>query len=127
MIRPWYRSRLFWLGVPGLVFLIWLWADSENSKTYYSLRWKTPSYRGFGIGCQHGFIEGWIGRPYQGFGLSAGHGHRAVPAVWFAQIPAQKHSGTQPGCQRKLPDRLQRQHPLLEQLLPGHFADHRRQ
>ena len=25
MIRPWYRSRLFWLGLPGLVFLLWLW------------------------------------------------------------------------------------------------------
>jgi hypothetical protein len=67
MIRPWYCSRLFWFGVPGLAFLLWLWADSENSSTYYSFRWKTPSYRGFGIGCQHGQIGGWIGRPYQGF------------------------------------------------------------
>ena len=25
MIRPWYRSRLFWFGVPGLVFLLWGW------------------------------------------------------------------------------------------------------
>jgi hypothetical protein len=25
MIRPWYRSRLFWLGLPGLVFMLWLW------------------------------------------------------------------------------------------------------
>ncbi len=25
MIRPWYRSRLFWLGIPGLMFLMWLW------------------------------------------------------------------------------------------------------
>ncbi len=25
MIRPWYRSRLFWLGIPGLVFMLWLW------------------------------------------------------------------------------------------------------
>ncbi len=23
--RPWYRSRLFWLGMPGLVFLLWGW------------------------------------------------------------------------------------------------------
>jgi hypothetical protein len=28
MMRPFYRSRLFWLGVPGLVFLVWLWVDS---------------------------------------------------------------------------------------------------
>ena len=25
VIRPWYRSRLFWLGLPGLVFLLWAW------------------------------------------------------------------------------------------------------
>jgi hypothetical protein len=25
MIRPWYRSRLCWLGLPGLVFLLWAW------------------------------------------------------------------------------------------------------
>jgi hypothetical protein len=25
MIRPWYRSLLFWLGIPGLLFLLWLW------------------------------------------------------------------------------------------------------
>lgn len=25
MILPWYRSRLFWLGIPGLLFLIWAW------------------------------------------------------------------------------------------------------
>ena len=30
MIRPWYRSRLFWLGVPGLLFLLWAWGDSNR-------------------------------------------------------------------------------------------------
>ena len=25
MPRPWYRSHLFLLGIPGLVFLIWCW------------------------------------------------------------------------------------------------------
>lgn len=25
MIRPWYRSVLFWLGIPGLLFLLWGW------------------------------------------------------------------------------------------------------
>jgi hypothetical protein len=28
--RPWYRSRLFWLGVPGLVFLVWGWWKSGS-------------------------------------------------------------------------------------------------
>lgn len=30
MIRPWYRSRLFWLGLPGLAFLLWAWRDSST-------------------------------------------------------------------------------------------------
>ena len=30
MIRPWFRSRFFWLGIPGLLFLFWAWVDSEN-------------------------------------------------------------------------------------------------
>lgn len=25
MTHPFYRSRLFWLGLPGLAFLLWLW------------------------------------------------------------------------------------------------------
>jgi hypothetical protein len=29
MIRPWYRSRLFWLGLPGLLFLLWAWVNSN--------------------------------------------------------------------------------------------------
>ena len=40
MIRPWYRSRLFWLGVPGLVFLLWLWWDSMHFSTAISVAWE---------------------------------------------------------------------------------------
>lgn len=28
MIRPWHRSLLFHLGLPGLAFLVWAWIDS---------------------------------------------------------------------------------------------------
>lgn len=31
MICPWYRSRLFWLGLPGLVFLLWGWLANSHS------------------------------------------------------------------------------------------------
>lgn len=27
-MRPWYCSRLLWLGFPGLLFLLWIWWDS---------------------------------------------------------------------------------------------------
>ena len=32
--RPLYRSRLFWLGVPGLAFLLWVWWDSGGYVSY---------------------------------------------------------------------------------------------
>lgn len=34
--RPFYRSRLFWLGLPGLAFLFWIWWDSggHSSQCY---------------------------------------------------------------------------------------------
>jgi hypothetical protein len=28
MIRPWYKSLVFWLGIPMLGFIVWLWAWS---------------------------------------------------------------------------------------------------
>ncbi len=31
--RPFYRSRLFWLGLPGLVFLLWAWGRSNLLRT----------------------------------------------------------------------------------------------
>lgn len=31
--RPFYRSWLFWLGVPVLVFLLWVWWDSLRNAT----------------------------------------------------------------------------------------------
>ena len=33
-MRPFYRSRLLWLGVPGLVFLLWVWWDSGKWDTF---------------------------------------------------------------------------------------------
>ncbi len=28
LIRPWYRSLIFWLGAPGFLFINWSWWDS---------------------------------------------------------------------------------------------------
>ncbi|MCW1883904.1 hypothetical protein OKA04_04140 [Luteolibacter flavescens] len=36
LIRPWYRSRLFWLGVPGFLFLMWAWTDSNVRVTQFN-------------------------------------------------------------------------------------------
>lgn len=32
--RPFYRSRLFWLGLPGLVFLLWGWWISTGNLSW---------------------------------------------------------------------------------------------
>jgi hypothetical protein len=43
MIRPWYLSRLFWLGIPGLVFLLWAWLADPRPPA--SLTLTTSAYR----------------------------------------------------------------------------------
>lgn len=37
MVRPFYQSRLFWFGIPGLAFLLWCWWDS--TKTCSEMAW----------------------------------------------------------------------------------------
>ncbi len=92
MIRPWYRSRLFWLGLPGLVFLVWLWlakADqvfafghhaitgpTESTLRYIgasegSIYQITTSYH-YGLGARHGFH--WRGFSDSGAGLAPTRG-----------------------------------------------------
>jgi hypothetical protein len=36
MIRPWYRSCLFWLGLSVLGFFLWSWADSQRFESWIS-------------------------------------------------------------------------------------------
>lgn len=33
-LKPWWRSVGFWLGLWGLVFLVWMWADSFSRASY---------------------------------------------------------------------------------------------
>ena len=35
MIRPWYRSRLFWLGIPGLLFVLWVWLAKARDDVFF--------------------------------------------------------------------------------------------
>jgi len=39
-LRPFYRSRLFWFGLPGLAFLLWGWWDSWRH--YSEVAWVKP-------------------------------------------------------------------------------------
>lgn len=67
MIRPWYRSRLFWLGIPGLAFLVWCWLalDQRNA----GIAWTTPEYR-WGLSDSEGFVQLAI---IKGSGLTDGY------------------------------------------------------
>lgn len=38
-VRPWYRSRLIWLGIPGLLFLIWASLGNPNRFGMLELQW----------------------------------------------------------------------------------------
>ncbi len=40
--RPFYRSRLFWLDLPGLVFLLWGWWLSLGHVSQASWGWTHP-------------------------------------------------------------------------------------
>lgn len=47
MIRPWYRSVLFWLGIPGLLFLLWAWRSSNLTGHQLTLgSWELTSTQG---------------------------------------------------------------------------------
>ena len=58
--RPWHRSRLFWLGLPILIFLLWAWFLLDS---YWLLRWTRPlghtqlSYQAGAIFIDHITIE----------------------------------------------------------------------
>ncbi len=43
--RPFYRSRLFWLGLPGLVFLLWAWKGSVGWSK--GLAWRHNDFAAF--------------------------------------------------------------------------------
>jgi hypothetical protein len=47
MISALHRSKLFWFGLVGLVFLLWAWNDSRSIGT--SMRWQSFSI-GFSAG-----------------------------------------------------------------------------
>ena len=72
MPRPWYRSRLFWLGVPGFAAILWAWLTPlcSHEGGYFSARWIAPGnfYQGFGVTQDFHRLELWLGRPYAGLG-----------------------------------------------------------
>lgn len=63
----WRRSRLFWLGLPGFVFLGWAWASSQGYHSEISIRAIAfGHYQGIALISSPNRVGGWIGRPYIG-------------------------------------------------------------
>jgi len=69
-MRPFYRSRLFWLGVPGLVFLLWVWWDS--GKWASSVSWER-SQRSDCVDVASGVV-GWERNTYRDTGPAVSNG-----------------------------------------------------
>lgn len=42
--RPWYRSLIFWLGVPGAPFIVWAWFRSMEGGTGFQWVGKGRSF-----------------------------------------------------------------------------------
>lgn len=67
-----FRSRLFWLGLPGLIFIAWAWMSPlfSGEGKYFSARWIAPGnfYQGFGATQDFHRMQLWLGRPYAGIG-----------------------------------------------------------
>ncbi len=110
MVRPWYRSRLFWLGLPGLVFLLWLWlAKARQSFTFghnaitgtaeSTSRWISTSdgsihqttYKNSGTGWPPGFH--WHGFHGSGAGFDPGKPVTYFPLRPFGIIHATTYYG----------------------------------
>jgi hypothetical protein len=43
MLRPWYKSLVFYLGLPVFLFLLWAWADSNFHHSSLRKSGTTPS------------------------------------------------------------------------------------
>ncbi|MBB5353960.1 hypothetical protein HNR46_004231 [Haloferula luteola] len=44
-MRPWYRSRLFWLALFPLLFVLWAWWDSTSHRTTLEILDSGPGKR----------------------------------------------------------------------------------
>lgn len=89
MIRPRHRSRVFWLGIPGLLFLLWGWID-----------WSSPPSMAVRIGTSRLTVGNWAGvlrmvwvtdPGGSGFAISSRTGTRA-PDLINPFPPAIRHS-----------------------------------
>lgn len=49
-----FRSRAFWFGVPGLMFLLWAWADSGKSESQLIT---AKDYRFISFSQEHGYFR----------------------------------------------------------------------
>jgi len=76
MPSPWYRSRLFWLGIPGLLCLLWIWFGDMRKATAVCWGNHAAEYR---LGWEQGVVAFVInkgGPPNLGF-----HGyHHDLPS-----------------------------------------------
>jgi hypothetical protein len=117
MIRPWHRSRLFWLGLPGLVFMLWLAKARESLSLHHTgitghrestrrsigtsdgLIYQATSRTSFAVSGPeeigfHGSVEALDPErptcyfPLRPFGIIRENEYREIWLAWWAAIPA---------------------------------------
>lgn len=58
MTSRWYRSRLFWFGLPGLLLLLWLWLGHLGTVT--RVQWATSGSRAWIMAWGGGSVGGCV-------------------------------------------------------------------
>ena len=98
MTRPFYRSLLFYLGLPGLLFLLWAWVDSNFHRTAHTssvVASSTTAFRSSTIMNHRGAIR-IEHRVIRGGGFSS-----TLSRSHFDRVPFQQHHAWFPWPQRR--------------------------
>ena len=86
--KRFWRSRLFWLGVPGLVFL--LWVSIAVPQTFNSLSWETARYQIVAAIQSHNLVV--VKRPFPHKIPAANRGIKLRPGL-LSSFPVGEPSG----------------------------------
>jgi hypothetical protein len=84
MQKAWFRSRLCWLSIAGILFFLGAWITPFVTKEgrHISASWIAPGdfYQGYGINLSFHRMGFWAGRPYAGLGNPG-------RATWSSNVP----------------------------------------
>ena len=84
MQKAWFRSRLCWFSIAGILFFLGAWITPLVTKEgrHISAGWIAPGdfYQGYGVNLSFHRMGFWVGRPYAGLGNPG-------RATWSSSVP----------------------------------------